>query len=167
MYTFLGRKRGAIRLMRRSEWIGRTMGLAGRCDRVARKGKNMNTDTVRTDASDYRDALREPEVLARLEHNMRTIGVSRRAFLAFATTVAGSAALAACGGGASPTATSAPTTAPSPAAAASPTSAPTAAAAATAPAPTATSAPAPTTAPSAAPATAPPAPTTAGATAAA
>ncbi len=96
------------------------------------------------DLPDYRDALREPDVLARFERNVRSTGVSRRAFLAFAAGVAGTATLAACGGGASPTATTAPTTA-APAAAA-PTAAPTTAATVAAPttAALATAAPSPT-----------------------
>ena len=76
--------------------------------------------------------VRDPEMMARFERNVRSIGVSRRRFLAFASAAAGAATLAACGGS-SPTATPAATkpaatTAP---AAASPTTA--AAAATTAP----------------------------------
>jgi ABC-type oligopeptide transport system substrate-binding subunit len=112
----------------------------------AMEGRDMGT--TRSSGSDYRDALREPELLARLERTMRSTGVSRRAFLAFATTVAGTAALAACGGGTAPTATSAPTTA------AAPTTAPTAAAAATVAAPATSAAPA-AVAPSVAPTSVP------------
>src|SRR5437879_5056253 len=77
--------------------------------------------------------LRDPEMLARLERNLRSAGMPRRRFLAMAGAAAGSAALAACGGG-SPTAPPAPTTAPtqatavSPSAASSPAAVPTAAA---------------------------------------
>jgi len=80
------------------------------------------------------EVLQDPEMLARLERNLRGAGMPRRAFLAMASAVAGSAALAACGGSSSPTATTAPTVAPTKAAA---------------------SAAAPTTAPAAAPTTAP------------
>ncbi len=97
------------------------------------------------DQTDDRVVLRDPETLARLERNLRSAGMPRRQFLAMASAVAGSAALAACGGSTSPTATSAPAaTATKPAAAAS-AAAPTAAAAA------------PTTAPSVAANTAAPA----------
>src|SRR5215471_7175026 len=68
--------------------------------------------------------LRDPEMLARFERNVRSAGMPRRRFLALASATAGAAALAACGGS-SPTVTPAPTkpaatTAP---AAASPTTA--------------------------------------------
>ncbi len=60
------------------------------------------------DQTDDRVVLRDPETLARLERNLRSAGMPRRQFLAMASAVAGSAALAACGGSTSPTATSAP-----------------------------------------------------------
>ncbi|MHB8645569.1 MAG: peptide ABC transporter substrate-binding protein, partial [Thermomicrobiales bacterium] len=58
-----------------------------------------------------RAALHDPEMLARLERNLRSAGMPRRRFLAVAGAAAGAAALAACGGGNS-TATTVPTTAP-------------------------------------------------------
>ncbi len=85
---------------------------------------------------DARDALRDPDALAHLERSLRGAGMPRRTFLAMASAVAGSAALAACGGSSSPTATSAPPVATTKAPAAAPTTAP-AAAAKTAPAATA------------------------------
>ncbi len=87
-----------------------------------------------------RAELRDPEMLARLERNLRMAGMPRRHFLAMASAVAGAAALAACGGSASPTATTAPTKAAA-SAAAPPTAAP-AAAATTAPAAAAATQPA-------------------------
>ncbi len=70
---------------------------------------------------DPKQALRDPETLARLERNLRGAGMPRRTFLAMASAVAGTAALAACGGSSSPTATTAATVAATkPAAAASP-----------------------------------------------
>ncbi|MGI8687648.1 MAG: peptide ABC transporter substrate-binding protein [Thermomicrobiales bacterium] len=99
---------------------------------------------------DSRDVLHDPEALAHLERNLRGAGMPRRTFLAMASAVAGSAALAACGGTSTSTATSAPTVAATKAPAAAPT---TAAAATTAP--TASAAAAPTTAPAAAATTAP------------
>ena len=100
------------------------------------------------DRSDDRAVLRDPEMLARLERNLRGAGMPRRRFLAMASAIAGTTALAACGGSSSPTVTPAPTKAATsataqgiaPTAAAAPTTAapsaaaPTAAAAATAPA---------------------------------
>ncbi|MDQ6601506.1 MAG: hypothetical protein M3Z19_02170, partial [Chloroflexota bacterium] len=73
------------------------------------------------DSWDQKQVLQDPEMLARLERNLRGAGMPRRNFLAMASAVAGSAALAACGGSSSPTATSAPAaaTATKPAAAAS------------------------------------------------
>ncbi len=97
--------------------------------------------------SDARAVLRDPEALAHLERSLRGAGMPRRTFLAMASTVAGSAALAACGGTSSPTATSAPTVAATKAPAAAPT---TASAATTAPTALAASAAVPTTAPAAA-----------------
>ncbi len=129
-----------------------------------------------TDRTDDRAVLRDPEMLARLERNLRIAGMPRRRFLAMASAVAGTAALAACGGSSSPTATSAPAaTATKPPAAAPTTAAPAAttaptAAAASAPAATApaasvaaTAAPA-ATAPATAAASSAAAPTTAAAT---
>jgi len=89
---------------------------------------------------DQKEVLRDPEMLAQLERNLRGAGMQRRTFLALASAVAGSAALAACGSSSSPTATAAPTAAPTKAAAS--------AAATTAPAATtaSSSAAAPTTA---------------------
>jgi len=101
--------------------------------------------------SDARAVLRDPEALAHLERSLRGAGMPRRTFLAMASTVAGSAALAACGGTSSPTATSAPTVAATKAPAAAPTPA---AAATTAPTASAASAAVPTTAPAAAATTA-------------
>ncbi len=101
---------------------------------------------------DAREALRDPEALAHLEQNLRSAGMPRRTFLAMASVVAGSAALAACGGSSSPTATSAPTVAATKAPAAVPTTAP---AATTAPSASAASAATPTTAPAAAATVAP------------
>ena len=68
-------------------------------------------------------------MLARLEHNLRSAGMKRRHFLAMASAVAGTAALAACGGSSSPTATTAATVAPTKAPAAASAAAPTTAAA--------------------------------------
>lgn len=102
--------------------------------------------------SDARAVLRDPEALTHLERNLRGAGMPRRTFLAMASAVGGSAALAACGGTSSPTATSAPTVAATKAPAAAPT---TAAAATTAPTASAASAAAPTTAPAATATTAP------------
>ncbi len=108
--------------------------------------------------TDSREALRDPEMLTRLERNLRGAGMPRRTFLAMASAAAGAAALAACGGSSSPTATPAPTkaatsaAAPTTAAAAPSAAAPTAAAAATVAAPTTAAA---TTAPSAAAAAGP------------
>jgi len=102
---------------------------------------------------DSREILRDPEVFAHLERNLRGAGMPRRTFLAMASAVAGSAALAACGGTSSSTATSAPTVAATKAPATAPTAA--AAAATTAPTASAASAAAPTTAPAAAATTAP------------
>ncbi len=115
------------------------------------------------DKWDQKQVFQDPEMLARLERNLRGAGMPRRNFLAMASAVAGSAALAACGGSTSPTATSAPAaaTATKPAAAASsaaPTTAAASAAATTAPAAAATTAPA---ASAVAAATAAPASTTA------
>jgi len=101
---------------------------------------------------DARDVLRDPDALAHLERSLRGAGMPRRTFLAMASAVAGSAALAACGGSSSPTATSAPTVAATKAPAAVPTTAP---AATTAPSASAASAAAPTTAPAAAATVAP------------
>lgn len=101
---------------------------------------------------DAREVLRDPEALAHLERNLRGAGMPRRTFLAMASAVAGSAALAACGGTSSSTATSAPTVAATKAPAVAPTAA---AAATTAPSASAASAAAPTTAPAAAATTAP------------
>jgi len=118
------------------------------------------------DKWDQKQALQDPEMLARLERNLRGAGMPRRNFLTMASAVAGTAALAACGGSTSPTATSAPAaaTATKPAAAAS-SSAPTTAPAAVGGSPTtaASSAAAATKAPvaSAAASTAAPASTTA------
>jgi len=111
------------------------------------------------DTWDQKQVLRDPEMLAHLERKLRGAGMPRRTFLAMASAVAGSAALAACGGTTSPTATTAATTAPTTAAAA-PT---TAAAATTAPTTGAASAAAATKAPvaSSAASTAAPASTTA------
>ncbi len=81
-----------------------------------------------------------PEMLARLERNLRGAGMPRRTFLALASAAAGSAALAACGGSSSPTATPAPTAAPTKAASSA--AAPTTAAAAAPTTAAATSAPA-------------------------
>ncbi len=97
--------------------------------------------------TDHRAVLRDPEALATLERNLRGAGMDRRRFLAMASAVAGTAALAACGGSSSPTATTAATVAPTKApAAASPSAASPAAAATTAPT---TAAAAATTAPAA------------------
>jgi len=101
---------------------------------------------------DARDVLRDPDALAHLERSLRGAGMPRRTFLAMASTVAGSAALAACGGTSSPTATSAPATTATKAPAAAPTTVP---AATTAPSASAASAAAPTTAPAAAATVAP------------
>ncbi len=97
--------------------------------------------------TDPREVLRDPETLAQFERNLRGAGMDRRRFLAMASAVAGTAALAACGGTSSPTATTAATVAATRAAgsAAAPTTAP-AAAATTAPTTAAASAAAPTTA---------------------
>jgi len=95
-------------------------------------------------AADPRDILRDPEALAHLERSLRGAGMPRRTFLAMASAVAGSAALAACGGTSSPTATSAPTVAATKASVAAPTAAP---AATTAPTASAASVAAPATAP--------------------
>jgi len=119
------------------------------------------------DTWDQKQVLRDPEMLAHLERKLRGAGMPRRTFLAMASAVAGSAALAACGGTTSPTATTAATTAATKAAA--PTTAaaaPTTAAAASSAAPTtaaASSVAAATKAPvaSAAASTAAPASTTA------
>ncbi len=87
---------------------------------------------------DQKQVLHDPEMLSALEKKLRPSGMSRRSFLAMASAVAGTAALAACGGGSSPTATTAatrapaaasPTTAAADAAAGSPTTAPASAAA--------------------------------------
>jgi len=89
------------------------------------------------DTWDQKQVLRDPEMLAHLERKLRGAGMPRRTFLAMASAVAGSAALAACGGTTSPTATTAATTAATKAAA--PTTAaaaPTTAAAASSAAPT-------------------------------
>ncbi|MHB8648306.1 MAG: peptide ABC transporter substrate-binding protein [Thermomicrobiales bacterium] len=118
---------------------------------------------------DQKQVLRDPEALAVFERSMRGAGVPRRTFLAMASAVAGSAALAACGGSsatstpvatvaptkaaASAAATTAPTTAPSAAATVAPTTgAASAAASATKPVASAasTTAPASTTASSSA-----------------
>ncbi len=107
---------------------------------------------------DQNRVLQDPEMLARLERNLRSAGMKRRTFLAMASAAAGSAALAACGGSSSPTATTAATTGAAPAATVAATRA---ASSAAAPAST-TAAPASTTAASSAPAaTAAPAATTA------
>lgn len=95
------------------------------------------------DNVDHREVLRDPEMLAQLERNLRGAGMNRRHFLAMASAAAGTAALAACGGSSTPTATPAPTTAPTAAAATRP--------AGSAAAPT-TAAAAPTTAAASAPA---------------
>jgi len=120
------------------------------------------------DTWDQKQVLRDPEMLAHLERKLRGAGMPRRTFLAMASAVAGSAALAACGGTTSPTATTAATTAATKApAAAAPTTAAaaptTAAAATTAPTTGAASAAAATKAPvaSSAASTAAPASTTA------
>lgn len=131
---------------------------------------------------DHKQALRDPKMLARLERNLRGAGMNRRNFLALASAVSGTAALAACGADAAPTATTAAAATvaatkaattgaaamPTTAAAAMPTVAATAAtsgsaAAATRPATTAATAAA-TTAPTTAATTAPTAATTAAAT---
>jgi len=96
---------------------------------------------------DQKQVLRDPEMLAHLERKLRGAGMPRRTFLAMASAVAGSAALAACGGTTSPTATTAATVAPTRAAAGS------AAAPTTAPAAAATTAPTTAAASSAAAAT--------------
>ncbi len=120
---------------------------------------------------DQKQVLQDPEMLARLERNLRGAGMKRRHFLAMASAVAGTAALAACGGSSSPTATTAATTAPTKAPAAASAAAPTTAAAASSAAPTtaASSAAAGTRAPvaSSAASTAAPASTTAASSAAA
>jgi len=113
------------------------------------------------DTWDQKQVLRDPEMLAHLERKLRGAGMPRRTFLAMASAVAGSAALAACGGTTSPTATTAATTVATKApAAAAPTTA--AAAPTTAAAAPTTAAAAPTTA-----AAATTAPTTGAASAAA
>ncbi len=61
------------------------------------------------DTWDSQHALRDPEALTHLERNLRRAGMPRRNFLALASAAAGAAALAACGGGETPTV--APTTA--------------------------------------------------------
>ena len=61
---------------------------------------------------DHHAVLRDPEMLAHLERNLRGAGMSRRTFLAMASAVAGTATLAACGGTSTPTATPAATLAP-------------------------------------------------------
>ena len=94
---------------------------------------------------DQKQVLQDPDTLARLERNLRGAGMNRRNFLAMASAVAGTAALAACGGSSSPTATTAATTA----ATVAPTKAP-AAASAAAPTTAAASSAAPTTAASSA-----------------
>ncbi|MGI8854112.1 MAG: peptide ABC transporter substrate-binding protein [Thermomicrobiales bacterium] len=85
---------------------------------------------------DQKQVLQDPEMLARLERNLRGAGMKRRNFLAMASAAAGTAALAACGGSSSPTATTAATTAPTKAPAAASAAAPTTAAAASGAAPT-------------------------------
>jgi ABC-type oligopeptide transport system substrate-binding subunit len=81
---------------------------------------------------DQKQVLQDPDMLARLERNLRSAGMKRRHFLALASAVAGTAALAACGGSSSPTATTAATTAATKAPAAASAAAPTTAAASSA-----------------------------------
>lgn len=113
----------------------------------------------------YQQALADPETLAHFERNLRRIGMRRRDFLALASAVGGSAALASCGGSTGPTtapttttgpapsgaaiavsSTAAPTSAPAPTAASGGTAAAASAGAATAPAPSPATASAATTA---------------------
>ena len=112
------------------------------------------------DTWDQKQVFQDPEMLARLERNLRGAGMPRRTFLAMASAVAGSAALAACGGTTSPTATTAATTAATKAAA------PTTAAAAPTTAAAATTAPTTAAAGSAAAATKAPVASAAASTAA-
>src|SRR4051812_33642663 len=71
---------------------------------MANARKGYGGDMEPRDTRDQKHVLQDPEMLAQLERNMRRAGLPRRTFLAMASAVAGTAALAACGGTASPTA---------------------------------------------------------------
>ncbi len=92
------------------------------------------------DTWDQKEVLKDPETLAHLERTLRGAGMPRRTFLAMASAVAGTAALAACGGSTSPTATTAATVAPTKAPAAASSAASTTAPAASSAAPASTTA---------------------------